>query len=258
MLVTLSAGVHSKSVSADSNGMIELTKANSNAIEYLISVNFNYTPDKAYWKFIQYGGRLFGLSHDQLSNIFWEIKIANSIQYVTRSYANILADNIFETKAVFSKFISDLKAGSHQVVTDMVNGLSKQDKATHQLSWCSKICKYLECWDNWGGKTNPDYPNKYAVYDSFVRTVLPYYFKKYGVLKPAKYSYRLWTPNGMSVARMWSHYDEYNQAIDLLLKALKLIDNQTLSKYRLDHILWYYFKKRKQQELSSFVSSLIH
>lgn len=237
----------------DSNNAVELTLHNSDVIEKRISFDKRYGNDPAYQKFQNLGGQVVKISKKKdWAELIWEIKKSNRIQYVKPEYADVLADFILSQKDGVSGFYSSLIQPKPTMVNDMVADLSNKTGASHQLSWCSKIVKYLECWEGSQGELN--YQNKYSIYDKFLSIVLPYYFKIFGVSMP---NGEKWTPNKLTNKEMWDNYDEYDAAIAHLLGQLKLQKGVVLSKHRLDHLLWYYYRNYDSNLLTKAVNALI-
>jgi hypothetical protein len=233
------------------NGMIKLTVSNSIEVEKQISGDRKYGNDKAKASFDKCSGNRKALEKN-LFSIIWAIKQSNSIRGVEATDGQKLATYIREVMHfdVFLNLLRD-KNGVENVVTGMVNYLASHSHAGHQLSWCSKICKYLDCW-YWGG-SNPNYRNHFAVYDRVVATVLPYYLKEYGLSNHGK----LWYPNDLMAPEIYDNYDIFNRLVGKLLRTIHTKDGQMLTKYRLDHLLWYQYKNYEGARLKKAIESYL-
>lgn len=237
----------------DANNAIELSLSNFQEIERRISVDSSYNADPAEKMFKDDGGKILGLNEMEMSAILWEIKKSNSIRGVIRNDAQTLANFVFTGRGTLKNFYDWLMAGKPQLVNDMVDYLDKGSNAGHQLSWCSKICKYLEFWENWQGDLN--YQNKFSVYDKFVRIVLPYYFDIFGIKKADGGK---WTPDDLENKKICAHYENYDGAIQQLLDCLRSKKDAVSTKYQLDHLLWYHYRQYDSKLLTRAVNALIN
>jgi hypothetical protein len=234
------------------NGMIKLTLSNSIEIEKQINGDQKYGNDKAKAEYEKYSQNKATIGQ-HLFSIIWAIKISNSIRKVTKKHAQCLKNYIVGTIG-FNSFLNRLgdKAKSIKLVNEMVTALAKRfPKVGRQLSWCSKICKYLDCW--YWGNSDPNYRNHFAVYDHVVATVLPYYLKEYGLSNHGK----LWYPNDLMASEIYDNYDIFNRLVGKLLRTIYTKDGQTLTKYRLDHLLWYHYKNYDGARLKKVIESYL-
>ena len=112
------------------------------------------------------------------------------------------------------------------------NGKSEFKSRTNQ-SFASKFC-HNACFYVFEGKREQD---NFSIYDKVLETVLPRYWKKFGITIPSKISGKF-------------NYKEYCDAIDKLRnKSSK--GGYKISRHGLDHLLWYYHKGRLTKESSN-------
>jgi hypothetical protein len=233
-----------------SNGMIKLTISNSVEIEKQINGDKKYGNDEAKIEFDKYS-KSKAMIERHLTSIIWTIKMSNSIRGVKKQHARLLGKYI---KGMgFDSFLDQLSSGqkSRNLVVNMIKYLASNSDAGRQLSWCSKICKYLDCW--YYGKSIPNYQNHFAVYDHVVATVLPYYLKKYRVMNKKKW----WWPNDLTTSKVWQNYDSFNDLVGELLHQVAIKDGQSLTKHQLDHLLWYQYKNYDRARLKKAIESYL-
>ncbi len=157
----------------DENYMIALTPDNAaKALEY-IKRNKRY---EVYYN--ELDKKLRDYSREELKNILWCVARSNSTRSSNENIS-VITDWIFEN---LTQFLKKLEEGDTTLVDELttINGLSRKEK-----SLSSKICAYL-CVLEFK-------QSKFAVNDTVVRRILPYYFKYYGISAEnkalEKYSY---------------------------------------------------------------------
>ncbi len=117
-----------------------------------------------------------------------------------------------------SKIIDDIINGRNNAVDDILTFLKGNPVP---ISLASKVCKWIYRWNKNGRK------DAYAIYDSVVRSVIPYYAKHFGV-----------TINHLKDLDDYVKYDKIVKDIS---------KNSNVDLHNLDHILWYFFKSNPIQ-----------
>ena len=189
----------------DENYMIALTPDNAaKALEY-IKRNKRY---EVYYN--ELDKKLRDYSREELKNILWCVARSNSTRSSNENIS-VITDWIFEN---LTQFLKKLEEGDTTLVDELttINGLSRKEK-----SLSSKICAYL-CVLEFK-------QSKFAVNDTVVRRILPYYFKYYGISAENK-------------ALEKYSYSKIMALIDKM--AEKLPEKMKYSE--IDQIIWYCYK----------------
>ncbi len=129
-----------------------------------------------------------------------------------------------------NKFWDDLNAGKPELIDNLIKAAVKDEGKNTKgkdfdgpKSLASKICKYLSLY-----VLEKD---SYYVNDSFVRRVLPYYFRYYLNNK------RITGLSSMSYADLHKLFVELHTCPE--------IEKENLTKHKIDHIMWYSYKNSR-------------
>ena len=202
-----------KALETDENYLVELNVLNSNTIEQLIENDPNYHFSQTRERF----ERLWQQKNHQLDfqdcyeRVVKPIAIENSTRTSNENMERFARYMVNPEKRFFQR----VQEGDIDLVDEMLEYV-KDDGGRNDKSLASKICKYLNEWICNG--------TAYAINDSFVRKVLPYYLKKWGVHDTHK------------------SFDnvKYKTFIGLINKLEEKVG--CINKHQIDHILWYCYR----------------
>lgn len=122
-----------------------------------------------------------------------------------------------------SEFIKCLKYPDYKdmkLIREISRKTSAVQKARTNPSFASKFCHYA-CFYVFEGTK---YQDNYSIYDSILKTVLPFYLEYFGI----EQSYNL------------NEYGDYRMAVD----SVRENSGIEISRNGFDHLLWYYHKGR--------------
>ncbi len=162
----------------DENYMIALTPDNAAKALECIKGNKRYEKSSYEVYYNKLGKSLSDYSKEELKNILWCVARSNSTRSSNENIS-VITDWIFKN---LTQFLKRLEKGDTTLVDELttIKGLSRKEK-----SLSSKICSYL-CELEFK-------QSKFAVNDTVVRRVLPYYLNYYGISNQNKalenYSY---------------------------------------------------------------------
>ena len=209
-LTTLKS-IKTANLKSDENYMYALTKENAEKARNLIESDSKYG-ESSYKKYYEYlDKKLEEYTKEDIKTILRKIASSNST-HTSNENIDILSDYIFNNK---KDFLFKLESGSAELVDEIsfIGGFIRREK-----SFASKVCSYL-CELEFK-KSN------FAVNDSVVRTMLPYYLNYFGIAKVT--SKKLGNCS----------YKEFVGYIDKIKNKLK----ENLSFEEIDNILWYCYK----------------
>ncbi len=211
-LVTLTTPTDIKNVGfkLDENYMIALTPENAAKAFECIKGNKLYEKSSYEEYYNELNKELRDYSREEIKNILWCIARSNSTRSSNENIS-IITDWIFKN---LTRFLKRLENGDATLVDELatINGLSRKEK-----SLSSKICSYL-CELEFK-------QSKFAVNDTVVRRILPYYFKYYGI-------------NTQNKALEKYSYSEIMALIDKIAEKLPEKMNYT----EIDRIIWYCYR----------------
>lgn len=148
-------------------------------------------------------------------------KLIREIRNINHTRTSNKAVNAFARYlSMNSKIIDDIINGRNNAVDDILTYL-KGNTLPIPISLASKVCKWIYRWNKNGRK------DAYAIYDSIVKSVIPYYAKHFGV-----------TINHLKDLDDYVKYDKIVKDISKISK---------VSLHDLDRILWYFFKSNPIQ-----------
>ncbi len=209
-LTTLKS-IKTANLQSDENYMYALTKENAKKSRNLIESDSKYGESsyKKYYKNL--GKKLEDYTKEEIKTILKEIASSNST-HTSNINIDILSDYIFNNK---KNFLFKLESGNAELVDEIsfIDGFIRREK-----SFASKVCSYL-CELEFK-KSN------FAVNDSVVRTILPYYLNYFGIAKTT------------SKKLENCSYKKFVGYIDKIKNKLK----EDLSFEEIDNILWYCYK----------------
>ncbi len=162
----------------DENYMIALTPDNAAKALECIKGNKRYEKSSYEVYYNKLGKSLSDYSKEELKNILWCVARSNSTRSSNENIS-VITDWIFKN---LTQFLKRLEKGDTTLVDELttINGLSRKEK-----SLSSKICSYL-CELEFK-------QSKFAVNDTVVRRIMPYYLNYYGISNQNKalenYSY---------------------------------------------------------------------
>ena len=162
----------------DENYMIALTPDNAAKALECIKGNKRYEKSSYEEYYNKLNKKLRDYSKEELKNILWCVARSNSTRSSNENIS-VIADWVFKN---LTQFLKRLEKGDRTLVDELttINGLSRKEK-----SLSSKICSYL-CELEFK-------QSKFAVNDTVVRRILPYYLNYYGISNQNKalenYSY---------------------------------------------------------------------
>lgn len=162
----------------DENYMIALTPDNAAKALECIKGNKRYEKSSYEEYYNKLNKKLRDYSKEELKNILWCVARSNSTRSSNENIS-VIADWVFKN---LTQFLKRLEKGDTTLVDELttINGLSRKEK-----SLSSKICSYL-CELEFK-------QSKFAVNDTVVRRILPYYLNYYGISNQNKalenYSY---------------------------------------------------------------------
>lgn len=198
-------------LSLDENYMYALTKDNAEKARNLIESDSKYG-ESSYKEYYEYlDKKLEEYTKEEIKTILRKIASSNST-HTSNENIDILSDYIFNNK---KDFLFKLESGSAELVDEIsfIGGFIRREK-----SFASKVCSYL-CELEFK-KSN------FAVNDSVVRTILPYYLNYFGIAKTT--SKKLGNCS----------YKEFIGYIEGIKNELK----EDLTFEEIDNILWYCYK----------------
>ena len=211
-LVTLTTPTDIKNVGfkLDENYMIALTPENAAKAFECIKGNKLYEKSSYEEYYNELNKELRDYSREEIKNILWCIARSNSTRSSNENIS-IITDWIFKN---LTRFLKRLENGDATLVDELatINGLSRKEK-----SLSSKICSYL-CELEFK-------QSKFAVNDTVVRRILPYYFKYYGI-------------NTQNKALEKYSYSEIMEIIYKIAEKLPEKMNYT----EIDRIIWYCYR----------------
>lgn len=158
--------------------MIALTPDNAAKALECIKGNKRYEKSSYEEYYNKLNKKLRDYSKEELKNILWCVARSNSTRSSNENIS-VIADWVFKN---LTQFLKRLEKGDTTLVDELttINGLSRKEK-----SLSSKICSYL-CELEFK-------QSKFAVNDTVVRRILPYYLNYYGISNQNKalenYSY---------------------------------------------------------------------
>lgn len=197
-----------RDLEVDDNCLIKLSVNNSNEIEKMIDEDKRYHFSKSRKDFLEkWENKQQKLSEDDWFDVVKKIATENKTRTADK-YSRLFARYINNTD-----FLNKLEECDLTLVDSMLEYVT-ENGGRKDKSLASKICKYLSSWIYDG--------NAYSINDSFVRGVLPYYLKSYGIKSKNLDSLR------------------YVEFIDLITQLEKKVG--VLNKNLIDHIIWYGYK----------------
>lgn len=212
-LVTLTTPTDIKNVGfkLDENYMIALTPENAAKAFECIKGNKLYEKPSYEEYYNELNKKLRDYSREEIKNILWCVARSNSTRSSNKNIS-VMADWVFKN---LTQFLKRLENGDATLVDELaaIKGLSRKEK-----SLSSKICSYL-CELEFK-------QSKFAVNDTVVRRILPYYFKYYEVSAENK-------------ALEKYSYSEIMALIDKIAEKLPEKMNYT----EIDRIIWYCYRK---------------
>lgn len=194
----------------DENYMIALTPDNAAKALECIKGNKRYEKSSYEEYYNKLNKKLRDYSKEELKNILWCVARSNSTRSSNENIS-VIADWVFKN---LTQFLKRLEKGDTTLVDELttINGLSRKEK-----SLSSKICSYL-CELEFK-------QSKFAVNDTVVRRILPYYFKYYGISAEnkalEKYSY----------SKIMALIDKMSEKLPEKMKYSEI-----------DQIIWYCYK----------------
>lgn len=212
-LVTLTTPTDIKNVGfkLDENYMIALTPENAAKAFECIKGNKLYEKPSYEEYYNELNKKLRDYSREEIKNILWCVARSNSTRSSNKNIS-VMADWVFKN---LTQFLKRLENGDATLVDELaaIKVLSRKEK-----SLSSKICSYL-CELEFK-------QSKFAVNDTVVRRILPYYFKYYEVSAENK-------------ALEKYSYSEIMALIDKIAEKLPEKMNYT----EIDRIIWYCYRK---------------
>lgn len=194
----------------DENYMIALTPDNAAKALECIKGNKRYEKSSYEVYYNKLGKSLRDYSKEELKNILWCVARSNSTRSSNENIS-VIADWIFKN---LTQFLKRLENGDTTLIDELatIKGLSRKEK-----SLSSKICAYL-CELEFK-------QSKFAVNDTVVRRILPYYLNYYGISTENK-------------ALENYSYSEIIALIDKIIENLSEKMNYT----EIDQIIWYCYR----------------
>lgn len=209
--LTAKSEIIKSNLSFDQNYMYALTKENAKKSRNLIENDSKYG-ESSYKKYYKYlGKKLKDYSKEEIKTILKEIASSNSTR-TSNINIDILSDYIFNNK---KNFLLNLESGNVEIIDEIssIDGFIRKEK-----SFASKVCAYL-CELEFK-KSN------FAVNDSVVRTILPYYLNYFEIAK-------------ITSKKLGScPYTEFIDYLDRIKNKLK----EDLTFEEIDNIIWYCYK----------------
>lgn len=194
----------------DENYMIALTLDNAAKALECIKGNKRYEKSSYEVYYNKLGKSLRDYSKEELKNILWCVARSNSTRSSNENIS-VIADWVFKN---LTQFLKRLEKGDTTLIEELatIKELSRKEK-----SLSSKICAYL-CVLEFK-------QSKFAVNDTVVRRILPYYFKYYGISAENK------------VLEKYS-YSKIMALIDKMTEKLP----EKMKYSEIDQIIWYCYK----------------
>lgn len=194
----------------DENYMIALTPDNAAKALECIKGNKRYEKSSYEEYYNKLNKKLRDYSKEELKNILWCVARSNSTRSSNENIS-VIADWVFKN---LTQFLKRLEKGETTLVDELttINGLSRKEK-----SLSSKICSYL-CELEFK-------QSKFAVNDTVVRRIMPYYLNYYGI------------SNQNKALENYS-YSEIIAFIDKIVVNLPRKMNYT----EIDQIIWYCYR----------------
>lgn len=209
--LTVKNEIIKSNLSLDENYMYALTKDNAEKARNLIENDSKYG-ESSYKKYYEYlDKKLEEYTKEEIKTILRKIASSNST-HTSNENIDILSDYIFNNK---KDFLFKLESGSAELVDEIsfIDGFIRREK-----SFASKVCSYL-CELEFK-KSN------FAVNDSVVRTMLPYYLNYFGIAKVTSKKLKNCS------------YKEFIGYIEGIKNELK----EDLTFEEIDNIIWYCYK----------------
>lgn len=194
----------------DENYMIALTPDNAAKALECIKGNKRYEKSSYEVYYNKLGKSLRDYSKEELKNILWCVARSNSTRSSNENIS-VIADWVFKN---LTQFLKRLEKGDTTLIEELatIKELSRKEK-----SLSSKICTYL-CELEFK-------QSKFAVNDTVVRRILPYYLNYYGISTENK-------------ALENYSYSEIIALIDKIAANLPPKMNYT----EIDQIIWYCYR----------------
>lgn len=209
--LTVKNEIIKSNLSLDENYMYALTKENAKKSRNLIESDSKYG-ESSYKEYYEYlDKKLEEYTKEEIKTILRKIASSNST-HTSNENIDILSDYIFNNK---KDFLFKLESGRAELVDEIsfIGGFIRREK-----SFASKVCSYL-CELEFK-KSN------FAVNDSVVRTMLPYYLNYFGIAKVT------------SKKLENCSYKEFIGYIEGIKNELK----EDLTFGEIDNIIWYCYK----------------
>lgn len=199
----------------DENYMFQLSESNFEIVHSCFEENRRYNQSKAEKSFEKHTHELD--SAEALFEIIKEIAKENSTRTPDDGIKEMVAYILSKQEIFWEKL--------EQGKTELVDRLAENAGKRYEKSLASKVCRYISGW-KYGIE-------KYAINDSVVRSVLPYYLSFYQIDESRWIS-------GTEKRRI-KNFDtmRYSEFIALVQS---LSDKAQLSLYQIDQILWYAYR----------------
>lgn len=208
--LTIPPDVKDAKFKLDENYMIALTPENAAKALKCIKGNKRYKKSSYEVYYNELGKKLRDYSKEELENILWCVARSNSTRSSNKNIS-VMADWVFKN---LTQFLKRLEKGDATLVEELstLKGLNRNEK-----SLSSKICAYLCALEF--------KQSKFAVNDTVIRRILPYYFKYYGISAEnkalEKYSY----------SKIMALIDKMSEKLPEKMKYSEI-----------DQIIWYCYK----------------
>lgn len=198
---------------SDQNHLVALTLRNADLIEALIEQDDKYSPNAK--RVFDKIGKKTDFSFRDFQRIIYQIADDNSTHTARPSRDELARYICLPTTHFFER----LAKGDYSLVDDINNHVFTevtlaQGRKAHILSLSSKLCRYLEewLWDK----------DNFAVYDSVVRNLLPYYIQQRGLKSKVNL--------------------EKSTYVQFMAEFNKIYDGGKIKRHAIDHIIWYSYK----------------
>lgn len=194
----------------DENYMIALTPDNAAKALECIKGNKRYEKSSYEEYYNKLNKKLRDYSKEELENILWCVARSNSTRSSNKNIS-VMADWVFKN---LTQFLKRLEKGDATLVEELstLKGLNRKEK-----SLSSKICAYLCALEF--------KQSKFAVNDTVIRRILPYYFKYYGISAENK------TLEKYSYSKIMALIDKMSEKLPEKMKYSEI-----------DQIIWYCYK----------------
>ena len=130
------------------------------------------------------------------------------------------------------KFLYDPIGTNYELIDIICKKTNSERKPQRNISFASKFCHYAAFYFFEG---NPQQDN-FSIYDKVLQINLPRYLKFYGIEADIKTVEKEKNRDG---------YVSYQKAVDAVIKA----SGSRISRNGFDHLVWYYYKGRKEMDL---------